>query len=30
MEILKSFRHIEDYGQSGHFPVYGENVEAIQ
>lgn len=23
MEILKSFKHIEDYGQSGHFPVYG-------
>ena len=23
MEILKNFKHIKDYGQSGHFPVYG-------
>ena len=23
MEILKNFKHIESYGQSGVFPVYG-------
>lgn len=23
MEILKNFKHIKDYGQSSHFPVYG-------
>lgn len=23
MKILKNFKHIEDYGQSSHFPVYG-------
>lgn len=23
MKMLKNFKHIKDYGQSSHFPVYG-------
>lgn len=27
MEIIKNFKNIEDYGRSGHFPVYGGKMQ---
>lgn len=30
MKMLKNFKHIKDYGQSSHFPVYGGKMQGVK